>query len=186
MTPTTWCVGGKGYGEMQSGGKGQAEGLQGGVGCRLKQGPQGIAQPLTLAGGETLPPFAGRLGTDGQLHTEGLTAAGGVVDGGVDDLVDGVHQAGHVLRMAPTSLTDGAGELPMPPPPGCLPESLCIPYSPCLRQESLSSSLSRPSFSPVGRHQTSEVSSPAIVEIISLGPFKFHTGSVCSKDLAVR
>lgn len=88
-----------------------------GVGChkagssgRLSRGPR----PLTQSGGGTLPPPAGGLGADGQLHAEGLTAARGVIDRGVDDLVDGVHQAGHVLRMAPASRTqaDQAGICP--------------------------------------------------------------------------
>lgn len=53
-----------------------------------------------------LPP-TGRLRADGQLHTEGLSAATGAAHGGTDGLVDGVQQAGQVLRTATTSLAGG-------------------------------------------------------------------------------
>jgi hypothetical protein len=60
---------------------------------------------LTLTGRGPLLPLAGRLRADRQLHTEGLAAARRVVDRGINDLVDSVHQAGHVL--VPTQQTSG-------------------------------------------------------------------------------
>lgn len=45
----------------------------------------------------TPPPLAG-VGSHRQLDPQRLAAAGGMVDGGVDDLVDGVKEAGDVLQ----------------------------------------------------------------------------------------
>lgn len=46
----------------------------------------------------TTPPLLAGVRRHGQLDPQRLTAAGRMVDGGVDDLVDGVEQAGDVLQ----------------------------------------------------------------------------------------
>ena len=53
-------------------------------------------RPLTLAS-RTFLPLAGGLRTDSKLHSQGLAAARGMIDRGINNLIDGVHQAGHVL-----------------------------------------------------------------------------------------
>ena len=79
-----WCVETMAIGKCRVGVGGQKGCLQGGGGLPFKAGSSGRLsrgpRPLTLSRGGTLPPPAGGLGADGQLHTEGLTAAGGVID----------------------------------------------------------------------------------------------------------